>query len=310
MPAAKALTVTKTSGSNPRRRGAGSSEPLPNRAPARCGTELTTRIIAGPLAKTSPCEAVAQMRLPARRTAYSKQALPTGPSLRDQSVYLSPSLGAVQLGRKEMKISAKMRIISIISCVALLALNALSLLTAASRFHSYFSAASLVVALALLVAILVTRGEGPEPKRPKAEAAKPMPVPTANNQAEAEIVSFLATLQEQGRLIDFLMDDITTYDDGQVGAAARVVHQGCKAALQEHFRIRPVREESEGSSVTIAAGYPADEYRLIGKISGAAPFSGTLVHRGWKTESVKLPRIVRVNADRLPTIAPAEVELK
>ena len=55
------------------------------------------------------------------------------------------------------------------------------------------------------------------------------------DQAEAEIVSFLATLQEQGRLIDFLMDDITTYDDGQVGAAARVVHQGCKAALQEHF---------------------------------------------------------------------------
>jgi hypothetical protein len=224
-------------------------------------------------------------------------------------VYLSPSLGAAQLGRKEMKISANMRTISIISCIALLALNALSLFTAASNFHSYFSAASLVVALALLVAILVTRGEGPEPQRPKAEA-KPIPVPAANNQAEAEIVSFLATLQEQGRLIDFLMDDITTYDDAQVGAAARVVHQGCRAALQEHFRIRPVREESEGSSVTIAVGYPADEYRLIGKISGAAPFSGTLIHRGWKTESVKLPRIVRVDADRLPTIAPAEVELK
>ena len=250
------------------------------------------------------------MRLPARRTACSKQALLTGPSSRDRSVYLSPSFGAAQLGRKEMKISVNMRTVSIISCIALLAFNALSLFTAASRFHSYFSGASLVVALALLVAILVTRGEGPEPKRPTAEAAKPMPVPAANNQAEAEIVSFLATLQEQGRLIDFLMDDITTYDDAQVGAAARVVHEGCKAALQEHFRIRPLREEREGSSVTIAVGYSADEYRLIGKISGAAPFSGTLVHRGWKTESVKLPRIVRVNADRLPTIAPAEVELK
>ena len=225
-------------------------------------------------------------------------------------MYVSPSLGSAQLGRKEMKISANMRAVSIISCIALLAFNALSLFTAASRFHSYFSGASLVVALALLVAILITRGEGPEPKHPKAEAAKSMPVPAANNQAEAEIVSFLATLQERGRLIDFLMDDITIYDDAQVGAAARVVHEGCKAALQEHFRIRPVREESEGSSVTIAVGYPADEYRLIGKISGAAPFSGTLVHRGWKTESVKLPRLVRINTDRLPTIAPAEVELK
>jgi hypothetical protein len=106
------------------------------------------------------------------------------------------------------------------------------------------------------------------------------------------------------------MEDITSYDDAQVGAAARVVHQGCKAALREHFQIGSVREENEGSSVTIAVGYAADEYRLIGNIRGAGPFSGTLVHRGWKTEWVKLPRIVRVDPDRLPTIAPAEVELK
>jgi len=137
-----------------------------------------------------------------------------------------------------------------------------------------------------------------------------MPVPAPGNQAETEIVSFLALLQERGRLVDFLMEDITSYDDAQVGAGARVVHQGCKAALREHFQIRSVREENEGSSVTIAVGYAADEYRLIGNIRGAGPFSGTLVHRGWKTEWVKLPRIVRVDPDRLPTIAPAEVELK
>ena len=205
---------------------------------------------------------------------------------------------------------ASMRIVSIICCIALLALNALSLFGEPSLFHSYSAGASLALAAALLVIVFVSRDERPEAEPPKADSAKPMPVPALSNQAEAEIVSFLATLQEQGRLIDFLMDDITTYDDAQVGPAARVVHQGCKAALQEHFRIRPVREESEGSSVTIAVGYPADEYRLIGKISGAAPFSGTLVHRGWKTEWVKLPRILRVNADLLPTIAPAEVELK
>ena len=33
------------------------------------------------------------------------------------------------------------------------------------------------------------------------------------------------------------------------------------------------------------------------------------MHRGWKTERVKLPRVIR-SGDRLPTIAPAEVELK
>jgi len=209
-----------------------------------------------------------------------------------------------------MKMSVNMGTVSIICCIALLALNASSLFPAAGPFHLYFSGASLAVALALLVATLVTRGNGPEPEPRKAEAAKPMPVPSAGNQAEAEVVSFLATLQERGRLVDFLMEDITTYNDAQVGAAARVVHEGCKAALQEQLRIRPLREEREGSPVTVAVGYAADEYRLIGKISGAGPFSGTLVHRGWKTESVKLPRIVRVKAERLPTIAPAEVELK
>jgi hypothetical protein len=209
-----------------------------------------------------------------------------------------------------MNMSPNTRIVSIICCVALLALNASALFATASQFHSYFSGASLAVALALLVVMLVKPGKAPEPERPKAEAAKPMPVPAASNQAEAEIASFLATLQERGRLVDFLMEEITTYNDAQVGAAARVVHGGCKAVLQEHFTIRPVREESEGSALTVAVGYAADEYRFIGKISGTGPFSGTLVHRGWKTESVKLPRFVRVNAGRLPTIAPAEIELK
>src|SRR5215467_7732674 len=205
--------------------------------------------------------------------------------------------------------NANVKTISIVSCIALLALNALSLLTAASDLHLYFTGTSLAIALGLLLAILLIRGEGPTPES-RTETAKPMLVPAASNQAEAEIVSFLATFQERGRLIDFLMDDITTYDDAQVGAAARVVHQGCKAALQEHFEIRPLREEREGSSVTITEGYPADEYRLIGKISGPGPFSGTLVHHGWKADSVKLPRLVRIDPDRLPAIAPAEIELK
>jgi Domain of unknown function (DUF2760) len=207
-----------------------------------------------------------------------------------------------------LKMSVNIRIVSIICCIALLTVNVLSLLTESSRFHSYFAGASLVVALALLVIIFVSGSERPEP--PAADAAKPVPVPIAGNKAEAEIVSFLALLQERGRLVDFLMEDITTYDDAQVGAASRVVHEGCKAALREHFEIRSVREENEGSSVTIPVGYAADEYRLIGNIRGAGPFSGTLVHRGWKTDWVRLPRIVRADPGRLPAIAPAEVELK
>ena len=169
------------------------------------------------------------------------------------------------------------------------------------------AATSLALALLLIVLALFTDAKS-APKMPPAPAAVAPPAP-AENQAEAEVVAFFALLQEKGRFVDFLMDDVTAYDDAQVGAAARVVHQGCREVLREHFRITPVSDAAEGSRVTVPAGYAPDEYRLLGKISGEPPFSGTLVHKGWKTESVRLPRIIK-GGTRLPGIAPAEVELK
>jgi hypothetical protein len=185
-------------------------------------------------------------------------------------------------------------------------------LAEAYRFHA--TVAALAVAVLLLVIIVfrpagrTAAGKG-EPEAAKAEAAAPAAAPPPANQAEAEVVSFLATLQEKGRFVDFLMDDVSAYGDAQVGAAARVVHEGCKSVLREHFDIAPIRTESEGAKITVPDNYRADEYRLVGRISGKAPFAGQLVHRGWKTEKVKLPRVLRSNEDRLPTIAPAEVEL-
>jgi hypothetical protein len=203
-----------------------------------------------------------------------------------------------------------MRAVSIIAAIAVPLLIALKLVPAAEPYQLHLTISALAVAVALLLAILAG-GAKAEPKAAKAEAAKPAPPPAVSaNQAEAEVVAFLATLQEKGRLVDFLMDDIAAYDNAQVGAAARVVHQGCRAVLREHLKIHPIRDEAEGAKVTVAVGYPADEYRLVGKIGGKPPFTGTLVHRGWKTESVKLPRIVSSGGDRLPTLAPAEVELK
>jgi hypothetical protein len=213
--------------------------------------------------------------------------------------------------QKELRQSMHaMRVVSIIAVLLLLVANAVELLPGASAFQAYLSGGALALGLVALVTILAGHGPQRDTGRATAEAARPMPVPTRTNQADAEIVGFLALLQARGRLVDFLMDEINTYDDAQVGAAARVVHAGCKAALLEHFRISPVRAESEGSTVQVAAGYPPDEYRLLGKISGPAPFSGVLVHHGWKTDAVNLPRILRSSTDRLPAIAPAEVELK
>jgi uncharacterized protein DUF2760 len=203
-----------------------------------------------------------------------------------------------------------MRAVLITALMLLVAVSALALVPGANAFQPYLSGAALGLGLSALATILAGRGRSAETATPAADAVRPAPGSVPARQADAEVVSFLAMLQARGRLVDFLMDDINVHDDAQVGAAARVVHAGCKAALQEHFRIRPVREESEGSKVEVAAGYRADEYRLIGKISGAAPFSGVLVHHGWKTDEVKLPRVLRGSTDRLPAIAPAEVELK
>jgi uncharacterized protein DUF2760 len=196
-----------------------------------------------------------------------------------------------------------------IVAVVLVVLNGLLLVPAASNYTFPIAMVAFLVAILGLVLSLVARpkaasvpASGPAP----AMVAAPPPAPTAN-QAEGEMAAFLALLQEKGRLVDFLMEDLTTYDDAQVGAAARVIHQGCKEVLREHFKITPVSVAQEGSQVTVPAGYAADEYRLIGKISGDPPFSGKLIHKGWRTDYVKLPRIAKSTG--IPAIAPAEVEL-
>ncbi len=207
-----------------------------------------------------------------------------------------------------------MKAFAVISTVILLALMALTLVPDAAEFRFPLSIAALAAGFLVLVALLAERRQPHaanrlQPQTPKPEPVTPAAVPTATNQADAEVVSFLALLQEKGRLVDFLMDDITRYSDAQVGAAARVVHQGCKAVLVEHFHVAPVCDQPEGGSVTVPVAYAADEYRLIGSVKGQAPFAGRLVHRGWRTATVKLPRVLKPADDRLPTIAPAEVEV-
>lgn len=197
-------------------------------------------------------------------------------------------------------------------------LNGLLLLPATSAYTVPIAAiglvlALLVVALSFVGSLKISAISAPAPAQAAVSPPPPVPIQPpapAMNQAEAEVVAFFALLQEKGRLVDFLMEELTSYEDAQVGAAARVIHQGCRQVLQEHFTITAVSEAEEGSQVTVPAGYFANEYRIVGKLSGDPPFTGKLIHKGWKTESVKLPRIVKTDGKRLPVIAPAEVELK
>jgi hypothetical protein len=119
-------------------------------------------------------------------------------------------------------------------------------------------------------------------------------------------LQLLALFQREGRLIDFLQQDVTAFPDADIGAAARVVHDGCRKALAAHFEIKPVRDEREGGPVTLEVLEP-NAVKLVGNVSGAAPFRGTLRHRGWRVESLRLPKLVDGYDPHV--LAPAEVEL-
>jgi hypothetical protein len=198
-----------------------------------------------------------------------------------------------------------------IAAAFLAVLNGLLLIPSTSAYTILIAVLGLLLALFVLALSLVgvpKTGATPAPiPAPAPAPATLQPPVVAEKQPEAEIVAFFALLQEKGRLVDFLMENLTGFDDAQVGAAARVIHQGCSEVLKEYFKITPVSEAEEGSQVTVPAGYAAEEYRLIGKLSGNPPFTGKLIHKGWKTEYVKLPRLTKTK--RLPPIAPAEVEL-
>jgi len=198
--------------------------------------------------------------------------------------------------------------------VVLAVLTGLLMIPSTKAYTFQIAAIAFVLALVVLALSFVDTSKKTAPEIVHVQAPQPAviqppsPPPPVENTAEAEIVAFFALLQEKGRLVDFLMEDLASYEDAEIGAAARVVHEGCKQVLQEHFKIHAIAEADEGSQITVPAGFAADEYRLVGKLSGDPPFTGKLVHKGWKTDAVKLPRLV--DTRRLPAIAPAEVELE
>ena len=121
-------------------------------------------------------------------------------------------------------------------------------------------------------------------------------------------VQILAALQREGRLIDFLQEDLSHYEDSQIGAAVRNIHTGCKEALKEHMEIRPVFVEKEGAAVTVPPGFDARAIRLTGNVTGDPPFRGILRHRGWQVDRIRLPQSVEQKDHWI--LAPAEVEIE
>lgn len=120
-------------------------------------------------------------------------------------------------------------------------------------------------------------------------------------------LQLLGLLQKEARFVDFTQENMGQYSDAEIGAVARVVQEGCRKILNQHFVLSPIKSEEEGSAVTLPAGYDAATIRITGNIVGSAPFKGTLVHRGWKADDIKLPQLTEGHDAKI--IAAAEVEL-
>ncbi|ALE54764.1 DUF2760 domain-containing protein [Paraburkholderia sp. RL17-368-BIF-A] len=141
----------------------------------------------------------------------------------------------------------------------------------------------------------------------QAPSQAPKAAPTLKEASPDAALQLLGLLQRDARFIDFVEEDIKRFSDADIGAAARLVHEGCRATLREHFTIRPVRDEAEGSRVTLQEGFDASAIRLTGNVVGRAPFVGSISHRGWRVDDVRLPKLAESHNAKV--IAPAEVEL-
>jgi len=141
---------------------------------------------------------------------------------------------------------------------------------------------------------------------PRPETPPPAPA-LAPEREHASALQLLAMLQREGRLIDFLQENVASFSDADVGAAARIIHEGCRKVVQQYLSIKPVLPESEGASVTVPVGFDAQRIRLTGNVAGQPPYSGSLKHHGWVTTEVRFPTVSPSLDPRV--VAPAEVEL-
>jgi hypothetical protein len=135
--------------------------------------------------------------------------------------------------------------------------------------------------------------------QPAATAAAPPPGSAA--------LQLLALLQQEGRFVDFIEEDVTSYSDEQIGAAVRSIHEGCRSALRDRVELRPVLAAAEGTTVTVERGFDPAAVRVTGNVRGEPPYRGILRHPGWRSDGVRLPE--RTGDGDVSIVAPAEVEV-
>ena len=126
--------------------------------------------------------------------------------------------------------------------------------------------------------------------------------------AHKNTLTLLSLLQEKGRFVDFIMEDMTSFSDDQVGTAARFVHQGCRKVFQDYFEIVPICAQEEGETISVLEKEATKAYRFVGE-GGESSKNGKVVHRGWQTKKVDLPQLTGVWSQQdLAILSPAEID--
>jgi len=152
------------------------------------------------------------------------------------------------------------------------------------------------------------RGAPPKPAaKPASAGAAPPPAPAAARSSSDGALQMLGILQREGRLVDFLMEDIAAFSDEQIGAAVRDIHGPSRDALARVVTLEPVIDGVEGTFTKAPSKSPA-VVRFVGNVPAKPPEGGTLRHKGWRAAKVNLPPLAG-GQDAL-IVAPAEIEIE
>lgn len=148
----------------------------------------------------------------------------------------------------------------------------------------------------------------PAPAPVAAKPATPAPAAAPPPSTRSDALTLLSVLQREARLIDFLKEEITAYDDAQIGAAVRDVHRDAAATLERLFALRPLLNDPEGAEIPLTPTPDTARIRLVGNLGATPPARGRLQHAGWQATKQDLPQFTGQPSAAL-IIAPAEVEI-
>lgn len=128
------------------------------------------------------------------------------------------------------------------------------------------------------------------------------------NKNKRLFLHLLSILQRDARFMDFVFEKLDQFEDAQIGAAVRNIHENSYKTISKYLSPKPVIDNDEGDTITIDKGFDPSAIKLAGNVTGEPPFQGVLRHKGWQAGELELP--VLSERENSLIISPAEVEIK